>query len=314
MAPDWLLRISPCPRPVLPGMPEDCSFTGRGSELPGWVEPLRVIYDHQLVLIRHGLFRTRIERKDYACPPNSYLIVPPGSWEESWNVGTDRGQRLWCHFDWNYIGPWQWGPVMTYHPARPRGRELRTAPDFVPEGVLQGKIPNPQLAFDLFDRLFGKLHFGNSHDQLAARPLLLELLIHLLDDREEAVGPEKGVPHLASLVRTQLRNAVESGEPLPSIRRMLEKSRYSYAHLCRVFRAEYGIPPLKYVHGLRIDRAKLLLHDTTLSISEIAYRVGFGDPVYFSELFRKVVGTTPSGYRKAQVGSPSLPSAATASR
>ncbi|MBN8712135.1 MAG: hypothetical protein BGO12_23005 [Verrucomicrobia bacterium 61-8] len=82
---------------------------------------------------------------------------------------------------------------------------------------------------------------------------------------------------------------------------MLEKSRYSYEHLCRLFRAEYGIPPLKYVRGLRIDRAKLLLNDTILSVSEIAYRVGFSDPVYFSELFRKITGSPPSEYWKTSV-------------
>lgn len=299
MALDWLLRISPCPRPVLPGMPEDCSFTGRGHQPAGWVEPLRIIYDHQLVLIRHGIFRTRIEGKDYLCRPGSYIIVPPGRWEESGNISAEKGQRLWCHFDWAYAGPWQRAPVMAYHPAKPRGQALRKAPDFVPEKIFHGDVPNPQLAFDLFDRLFEKLHFGDSHEQLAGRPLLLELLIHLLDDRVRTARLERRAPHLASMVRTQLRNAVESGKPIPSIRRMLEKSRYSYAHLCRLFRAEYGVPPLKYVHGLRIDRAKLLLNDTILSVSEIAYRVGFSDPVYFSELFRQITGIPPSEYRKA---------------
>jgi AraC-like DNA-binding protein len=187
---------------------------------------------------------------------------------------------------------------MTFHPAKPRRSEFRKAPDFVPSPVFHGAIPNPQPAFDLFDRLFQTQHFGDPHDQLAGRALLLELLIQLLDERVKPAHPEKRGLHLASLVRTQLKNAVESGEPIPSIRQMLEKSRYSYAHLCRLFHAEYGIPPLKYVHMLRIDRAKLLLNDTTLGVSEIAYRVGFNDPVYFSELFRKMTGASPSDYRK----------------
>ena len=64
MATDWLLRISPCLRPALVGLPEDCAYTGRGNQPPGWLEPFRVIYDHQLVLVRHGIFRTRIEGQD----------------------------------------------------------------------------------------------------------------------------------------------------------------------------------------------------------------------------------------------------------
>ena len=212
----------------------------------------------------------------------------------------EKGRRLWCHFDWVYAGPWQETPVMTYHPAKPCRTDLRNAPDFVPSTVFHGSIPNPQPAFDLFDRLFQTQHFGDAHEQLAGRSLLLELLIQLLDERVEAPRPRKRGPHLASLVRMQLKNAVESGKPIPSIRQMLEKSSYSYAHLCRIFHAEYGIPPLKYVHMLRIGRAKLLLNDMTLGVSEIAYRVGFNDPVYFSELFRKMTGASPSEYRKMQ--------------
>ena len=300
MATDWLLRISPCLRPALVGLPEDCAYTGRGNQPPGWLEPFRVIYDHQLVLVRHGIFRTRIEGQDYACPPDTYIIIPPGHREATWNTGMEKGRRLWCHFDWVYAGPWQETPVMTYHPAKPCRTDLRNAPDFVPSTVFHGSIPNPQPAFDLFDRLFQTQHFGDAHEQLAGRSLLLELLIQLLDERVEAPRPRKRGPHLASLVRMQLKNAVESGKPIPSIRQMLEKSRYSYAHLCRIFHAEYGIPPLKYVHMLRIGRAKLLLNDMTLGVSEIAYRVGFNDPVYFSELFRKMTGASPSEYRKMQ--------------
>lgn len=82
---------------------------------------------------------------------------------------------------------------------------------------------------------------------------------------------------------------------------MLEKSRYSYDHLCRLFRAEYGIPPLKYVRGLRIDRAKLLLNDTILSVSEIAYRVGFSEAGVLLRVVQKNYRKPPSEYRKTSV-------------
>ncbi|MBN8712136.1 MAG: hypothetical protein BGO12_23000 [Verrucomicrobia bacterium 61-8] len=83
---------------------------------------------------------------------------------------------------------------MTYHPAKPRRQELRKAPDFVPEKIFQGDVPNPEQAFDLFARLFEKLHFGDFHGQLAGRPLLLELLIHLLDDRVRTACLERRPP------------------------------------------------------------------------------------------------------------------------
>ena len=274
---DWLHRISPCPRPVLAGMSEDCSYTGRGIHRPGWLEPLRVIYDHQLVLVSEGTFRTEIEGQAYICPPESFIIVPPGRWETTWNIGSKNGRRLWCHFDWVYQGPWDKIPLLTYHPARPRECFFRTAPGFVPDQVFHGAIPFPQLAFDIFERFFQMQQLGDAHDQLASRSVLLDLLIHLLDSRAEKAPAAREPVHLPSQIRKQLKNAVESGIPIRSIRSMLEKLHYSYAHLCRLFRAEYGVTPLKYVHTLRIDRAKLLLRDTRLGISEIAYRVGIND-------------------------------------
>jgi AraC-like DNA-binding protein len=95
---------------------------------------------------------------------------------------------------------------------------------------------------------------------------------------------------------------VEDRGEIPPIQSMLSEFRYSYAHLCRLFRMEYGISPLKYVHALRIDRAKLLLRDTTLNVSEIAAKIGFRDLSYFCQLFRKMTGHAPSTYRIKTAG------------
>jgi two-component system response regulator YesN len=49
---------------------------------------------------------------------------------------------------------------------------------------------------------------------------------------------------------------------------------------------------------LRIQKAKLLFSDQSQhpSVSEVAYAVGFNDPLYFSRVFRKITGTSPSNY------------------
>ena len=54
---------------------------------------------------------------------------------------------------------------------------------------------------------------------------------------------------------------------------------------------------MNYLQKLRIDLAKILLSKTEIPISEVSSRVGFPDPNYFTKLFKKTTGVTPSKYR-----------------
>jgi AraC-like DNA-binding protein len=256
-----------------------------------------VIYDHQLVLFSKGAFRVEIEGREHLCPADSYIIIPPGRWHTTWNIGNQVGCRHWSHFDWNYQGAYDSTPLLTYHPARPISRLYRQAPSLVPSPIFHGRIPQPQKVYDLHERLCQMQMLGNDHDKLASRALLLELLIHLLHAPDERTVSKAPRSWLAYQVRERLKDAVEKGGDVPPIRSMLEEFRLSYAHLCRRFRAEYGIAPLKYVQSLRISRARLLLRDTTMNISEIAAKAGFNDLAYFSQLFRRMTGMKPTTYR-----------------
>ncbi|MFT4634981.1 MAG: transcriptional regulator GlxA family with amidase domain [Arenicella sp.] len=65
----------------------------------------------------------------------------------------------------------------------------------------------------------------------------------------------------------------------------------------RRFRDATNLSPLKYLQSRRLNQARDLLQNTNLSISEIAYRVGYTDVSYFTKLFRQFSSTTPKGYR-----------------
>jgi AraC-like DNA-binding protein len=54
---------------------------------------------------------------------------------------------------------------------------------------------------------------------------------------------------------------------------------------------------LEYLRGVRVRRAKALLADRHLRITEVAYGVGFSDLSHFDRTFRKIVGLSPSEYR-----------------
>ena len=72
----------------------------------------------------------------------------------------------------------------------------------------------------------------------------------------------------------------------------------SQSHFSTVFAQETGLTFTQYLTALRIGKAKELLTATAMRSSEIAFAVGYNDAHYFSYMFKKQTGVTPSEYRK----------------
>jgi AraC-like DNA-binding protein len=73
----------------------------------------------------------------------------------------------------------------------------------------------------------------------------------------------------------------------------------SHYHLSHLFRKETGTTVTAFIKESRLHRALTLLAGPQMSIAEVAYRVGFEDPNYFSKAFRARFGVSPSEYRKS---------------
>jgi len=73
----------------------------------------------------------------------------------------------------------------------------------------------------------------------------------------------------------------------------------SRAHLCREAKRLLGMPFQKAAEREKLIWAATLLRDRTLdlNVSEAAYRVGYADPLYFSKVFKRHHGISPSSYR-----------------
>jgi len=71
----------------------------------------------------------------------------------------------------------------------------------------------------------------------------------------------------------------------------------SPSRLRHLFRDEVGSSPARYLRALRIEQSEALLRNSTLSIKEIALRVGWQDRSHFERQFKKQRGMTPAQYR-----------------
>jgi len=83
-----------------------------------------------------------------------------------------------------------------------------------------------------------------------------------------------------------------------SLDKVAQKVNISPNYFSAMFSQEIGQTFVEYLTGKRITEAKRMLRQTELRSSEIAYAVGFRDSHYFSFVFKKVTGSTPSEYRK----------------
>ncbi|NBJ92698.1 helix-turn-helix domain-containing protein [Parablautia muri] len=75
----------------------------------------------------------------------------------------------------------------------------------------------------------------------------------------------------------------------------------SISWFIRSFKRYMGMTPMQYITSIRINKAKELLKNTNCSIQEISGLVGYENPLYFSRIFRKQTGLSPSQYRKEGV-------------
>jgi len=154
---------------------------------------------------------------------------------------------------------------------------------------------------------------GRGADAYLTKPFeekeLLVRLQQLIELRRKLQAKYGSVDHLASEKEPldpeeqflhQIRQVVES---------RLEDERFGIAQLCREMyisrsqlhrklKALTGKPTSHFIRDIRLNKSKELLLSTNLSISQIAFEVGFRKPAYFSEVFSETFGESPSDFRK----------------
>ena len=101
---------------------------------------------------------------------------------------------------------------------------------------------------------------------------------------------------LRRLLRAKDRMDAASHEEWP-VERLARVSRVSQAHFARSFKDAFGLPPHRYLLTRRIERAKTLLRDTDVSITDIAFQTGWKSLGTFGRTFRDITGESPGDLR-----------------
>ena len=159
------------------------------------------------------------------------------------------------------------------------------------------KLADEQLANE-FDSLF--LNIEETHKEI--RPMSEQLAMNLLERllircyEVSSLADHAPMDHRI-LEACQILSASLSAEV--SIEELAEQVFLSPSRLAHLFREQVGVSIVRWREDQRIIRAKLLLQTTPLPVAVIGQQTGYDDQLYFSRVYKKRVGVSPSEYRKS---------------
>jgi AraC family transcriptional regulator of arabinose operon len=234
-----------------------------------------------LILCVQGKGWVRFDRREYSVAPGQLLVIRPN---QPHSYGADAVQPwtiYWCHAA---------GSV-----AERFGESLISENTSPVLGI--GDYPR---LITLFTEMLDELEHGYGLSHLLLSSSALSYLLALIwkfsrVKGENCVDSTVRVRQVAEQLRQHPERAVSVGV-LAAI------ANLSVSHFCNSFKRITGFAPVEYLLHIRIQRACVLLDTTDEPIKHIASEVGFSDPLYFSRVFTKVHGMSPSAYRSVRKG------------
>ncbi|MBP3510944.1 MAG: AraC family transcriptional regulator [Prevotella sp.] len=199
------------------------------------------------------------------------------------------------------------GEWHTYHPRTDIGWKSywigfkgRNMDDRVTAGFLSPEKPIYHVGYSAeIIRLYKSAYDTASKEPAFSQQILAGIvnnLIGMMYSLERNIELSRSHKRIDMVNRARLRIR-ESLESSLSIQQIADEMGMSYSNFRKLFKEYTGISPANYQQSLKLQRAKELLTTTNMSIKEIAYRLSFDSPDYFSAKFRIKTGRKPSDLR-----------------
>jgi len=128
--------------------------------------------------------------------------------------------------------------------------------------------------------------------------LLCDMVCSLTENENRDAGLDReDIAALAAFIRNNFYQDLHIDD-------FMKQTRLSRHYLIHVFERQVGMSPYRYLHMCRINQAQVLLKTTEMTISEIAYSIGYGTPAMFIRHFKSFNGITPGVYREESIRDP----------
>lgn len=229
---------------------------------------------HILLYCLDGKGFIQIGKKKYDLKPNTYFIIPKG---------------IPHHYGTSISEPWSiyWAHFCGENSDLLLSRYTR---DSTPEVQM---VPFDEQRIGLFKLIFSMLENNYSTRNIELVNIKMQELLCSFIYHEELYPSYYSTDNISSSIKFMKENLVNSY----SIKELASHLNYSVSHYSELFKKKTGCSPIQYFNQLKIQKSCQLLFFTDLNIKEICVKTGFEDPYYFSRIFKKLMGISPSKYR-----------------
>ncbi len=233
--------------------------------------------EYILIYVSNGSGAVNIGKENFVLTKNDFIIIPKNTFHHYHADEKDAWTIYWVHFNGEKAD------LLANH----FGKRI---------SLPAHHTPQEDFRISLFKDLIHTLSMGyvKSHLEyanLGLHRLLASFLYPSLCMHYQQAQDTDIISISISYMRAHL------GEAL-SLQDLARQSGLSVAHYSKLFTQKTGFSPIDHFIQLKIQYACQLLDISQLYIKEIAYKVGYQDPYYFSRIFKKVMRMSPLEYRK----------------
>lgn len=229
---------------------------------------------HILLYCLDGKGYVEIGKKRYDLKPHTYFIIPKGVAHHYGTSNSDPWSIYWVHFCGDNSN------ILLSRYTR----------DLDPEVQL---VPYDEQRIELFNLIFSMLENNYSTRNIELVNIKMQELLCSFIYHEELYPSYYTTDYISSSIRFMKENLDQSF----SIQELASRLNYSVSHYSDLFKKKTGCSPIHYFNQLKIQKSCQYLYFTDLNIKEICVKTGFDDPYYFSRMFKKLMGLSPSKYR-----------------
>lgn len=146
----------------------------------------------------------------------------------------------------------------------------------------------------LKDAMFGKEYSNDMDEAYSLLSAFYSIIaVHTGTAAKTAISLKQTAKSIAMYIEKSYSREIK-------ITKLAADFNISRSYLYNIFRQTFGVSPQEYLMAYRIEKAKQLLTDRrqSLSVKEVAFSAGFDNPLYFSRIFHKRTGMTPTQFSK----------------